>query len=756
MQGEKYVGYSPERIEWDVTSCHIYFTWNPDQEPLRSLYKVDTQTRQTSRVSDLEQLQKAEPGVYTRQRHRMVYAKNGDLFLYEVKTGAITPITQTLQQESIPTFSGDEKWVIYTAENNLYAWEIATGSTRQLTQFKAGNERKDKKSASHEAWLEADQLRHFEVLNERKTAEELNKNRREALQPQRPKPIYLGDQSVYNLRLSPDMNFVTYTLRKQASSANTNVPDYVTRSGYTGLISARSKVGSPQDTYQMGIYDRLRDTTYLIATAQIPGIYDKPEFLKDYATTSFEPQYKEPREVVIHGPFYSEKGLAVVDIRSLDNKDRWLMQLDAATGKLSLLDRQHDEAWIGGPGIYSWNFIAGKMGWLADGETLWYQSEATGYSHLYTFHVPSGSKKALTSGNFEIREVQLSNDRKYFYIQSNRESPHVNHFYKMPVTGGAMVQITQGTGAFEVTLSPDEKWLAILSSTSHQPWELYLMENKAGAPMLKITESTTPAFKSYPWTKPEIVRFTATDGAQVPARIYKPAHPNGAAVIFVHGAGYLQNVHEWWSSYYREYMFHHLLMDKGYTVLDIDFRASDGYGRDWRTGIYRWMGGKDLSDQVDGASYLVTSHGIDPARIGIYGGSYGGFITLMAMFTAPGTFRSGAALRSVTDWAHYNHGYTANILNTPVEDSLAYAKSSPIYHASGLEGRLLMLHGMVDDNVHFQDVVRLSQRLIELGKKDWDLAVFPMEAHGFMEASSWTDEYRRILELFETTLAKPD
>jgi dipeptidyl aminopeptidase/acylaminoacyl peptidase len=248
------------------------------------------------------------------------------------------------------------------------------------------------------------------------------------------------------------------------------------------------------------------------------------------------------------------------------------------------------------------------------------------------------------------------------------------------------------------------------------------------------------------------VTFKARDNADIYARLYKPKNPNGAAVIFVHGAGYLQNAHKWWSSYFREYMFHNLLADKGYTVLDLDYRASAGYGRDWRTGIYQFMGGKDLTDNLDGAKFLTDQHGVDAKRIGIYGGSYGGFITLMAMFTTPDAFAAGAALRPVTDWAHYNHGYTANILNAPVMDSLSYAKSSPIYYAEGLKGSLLMCHGMVDVNVHFQDVVRLSQRLIELGKDDWELAVYPMEDHGFVEPSSWTDEYKRILKLFETKL----
>jgi len=187
-------------------------------------------------------------------------------------------------------------------------------------------------------------------------------------------------------------------------------------------------------------------------------------------------------------------------------------------------------------------------------------------------------------------------------------------------------------------------------------------------------------------------------------------------------------------------------------VFDIDYRGSAGYGRDWRTGIYRHMGGKDLDDNVDAARWLVSQHGVDPKRIGLYGGSYGGFITLMAMFTQPDVFAAGAALRPVTDWAHYNHGYTSNILNVPQKDAEAYRQSSPIYFAQGLKGALLICHGMVDTNVHFQDTVRLVQRLIELRKENWQLAVFPVENHGFVEPTSWADEYKRILDLFEKNL----
>jgi dipeptidyl aminopeptidase/acylaminoacyl peptidase len=300
--------------------------------------------------------------------------------------------------------------------------------------------------------------------------------------------------------------------------------------------------------------------------------------------------------------------------------------------------------------------------------------------------------------------------------------------------------------------------LAFIHSYSNRPPELFVQDSRTGAKPVKITTSPAPDFFGYNWTVPQFVTITARDGATVYGKLFKPQgfKAGGPAVIFVHGAGYLQDVHRGWSAnYYREYLFHHFLMEHGYIVFEVDYRGSAGYGRDWRTGIYRHMGGADLDDNVDAARWLAREHGVDPSRIGIYGGSYGGFITLMAMFTEPDVFAAGAALRPVTDWAHYNHPYTSAILNMPQNDPEAYKKSSPIYFASGLKGALLICHGMADTNVHFQDTVRLVQKLIELRKENWDLAVYPAEDHGFLEPTSWADEYKRIFKLFETNLKGP-
>ncbi len=755
MQGEDFVGYLPANISWSEDSRTIFFTWNPDMDTLRSLYKTGTDGAPPQKVSVEEQKQRPGSGTYNRNRTQKVYSKNGDLFLLELESGRTTQITNTVESESSPVFALGDSVIVYVRNSNLYVWDPVTGSTTQWTNFKRGKKDEEEAKKDWEQWLIDDQLTLFDVLRERKGRRELQERRNEELQPDRPLEIYHGEKRLSHIQASPNLKFVTFRLTKASRAKGTTVPDFVTASGHINDLGARMKVGTPQDTYEFSIYDVERDTFFIVNTKQIEGIYDKPAFLAEYHrdTVPYSDRYEKPREVNILGPVWSDGGRAVVVVRALDNKDRWIMLLNPSNGDLKLLDRQRDEAWVGGPGIGGWINTTGNTGWI-DERTFWFQSEESGYSHLYIIDVDNGMKKALTSGAFEINDASLSHDRSMFYVSSNKESPYERHFYRMPAGGGAMEKITGPAGHPDVTLSPDEQYLAIRYSYSNVPWELYVQENRPGAEMRRLTESLTDAFMGYPWREPELVTFRARDGVDVPARLYRPAEPAevGPAVIFVHGAGYLQNVHRWWSSYYREYMFHNLLVDNGYTVLDIDFRASAGYGRDWRTAIYRHMGGKDLDDQVDGAQYLVDTYGIAPDRIGIYGGSYGGFITLMALFTSPGTFRCGAALRSVTDWAHYNHGYTSNILNTPVEDSIAFRRSSPIYFADGLSDRLLILHGMIDVNVQFQDVVRLAQRLIELGKDNWEFAVYPVEDHAFTTASGWTDEYQRIFRLFQEEL----
>jgi len=766
MRDPKWMGSSPTNFRWTADSKTLYFNWNPENKAKEALYKISTSNSKPVKAVDQEDEKLLHVNyVYNKDKSLGLVEKSGDIYLQNLKTKKETRLTNTLERESSPVFlsNGD---VVYQLGENLFQLNRATAETKQITNFvkgKAPVKTGSKPATEQDGWLKAQQTELFDIIKKRNTETRGGTGRGGRIRfgvqsgdTKSLKPLYTDDRFLNNVVISPNGRFVTYKLTAPAqNNHNTIVPNYVTASGYTEDIPGRTKVGENESVSQGFIYDKQRDSIYAIQTATIPGIKDIPDFYKEYPKVLDSLKKKNADRLVnFFGPLWNENGSAAVMVAtSTDNKDRWILNLDASTGKFNLIDRQHDEAWIGGPGISG--FFQGSTGWV-DNNHFYYQSEATGYSHLYVADISTGAKKQLTSGKWEVQSVQLAKDKRNFYFKSNKEHPGITNFFSIGVNGGELVQITTMKGLNDITLSPDEKYLAINYSYLNKPGELYIQPNKIGAKAVKVTESTTQEFNSYKWREPDMVSFKNRYGADVYARVYKSdkPHPNHPAVVFVHGAGYLQNVHFGWSTYFREFMFNNLLADNGYTVIDIDYTASSGYGRDHRTGIYRHMGGKDLTDQVDGVKFLAENYGVDLKHVGLYGGSYGGFITLMAMFNESNVFTSGAALRSVTDWAHYNHGYTSNILNEPFNDPIAYKQSSPIYFADKLKGNLLMAHGIVDVNVHFQDIVRITQRFIELGKDNWELAVYPVEDHGFIEPSSWTDEYKRIFKLYENTLKK--
>ncbi|MBT8062477.1 MAG: prolyl oligopeptidase family serine peptidase, partial [Gammaproteobacteria bacterium] len=350
-----------------------------------------------------------------------------------------------------------------------------------------------------------------------------------------------------------------------------------------------------------------------------------------------------------------------------------------------------------------------------------------------------------------------SPDGDFLYFSGNRTHPGEYEIYRVPMVGGEVEQLTSLSGLNTFQLSPTGDKLLIVHSEHLRHPDLWVQETASGAQATRLTDTMSSAYKAVDWVEPEVVPVPSSHVKEpIYSKLYVPREFDPGkvypAVMFVHGAGYTQNSDFGWPYYFREQMFHTLLTRQGYIVLDMDFRASQGYGRDWRTAIYRQMGHPEVEDLEDGVKWLAENYGVDPSRVGVYGGSYGGFLTFMAMFRRPQLFAAGASLRPVTDWAHYNHGYTSNILNTPEVDPEAFEKSSPIEFAEGLENPLLICHGMLDDNVFFKDTVRLVQRLIELKKENFETAIYPLDPHGFVNPEAWLDEYRRIYKLFETHL----
>ncbi|MEO1652539.1 MAG: DPP IV N-terminal domain-containing protein, partial [Bacteroidota bacterium] len=278
MQGERFVGYLPQNVYWSVDGKFIYFSWNPNQDTLRSLYKVDPNGGSPQKVSTEEQ--KSLPSRFgDRWEDQYVYAKNGDLFLMNLKTGQQQQITNTLARENNPQFTADGQAIVFNQSNNLFLWKISDGSLTQLSNFQSGNARRESSPRGYKKWLEDDQMAYFEILRKRNREAALRQAQNEALAVKRPRAIYLGDKRVSNLELSPDRRYITYRLSKSPRSERTKVPNYVTESGFVEELNARAKVGSPQPTYESWIFDLQRDSAYQIQVEQIEGIYDKPTFL---------------------------------------------------------------------------------------------------------------------------------------------------------------------------------------------------------------------------------------------------------------------------------------------------------------------------------------------------------------------------------------------------------------------------------------------------------------------------------------------
>lgn len=785
MRGPNLYGYEPRAIRWSGDSSKIYFEWKQWNDAVLADFDTYVVNRDGSGLRKLSEqearLAPPENGDATRDHQRTVYARDGDIYLYDAAAGSTRPLTRTVEPETSPRWLSDEKHVSFVRANNLYVLSLEDGALEQMTDVRTGPKvDEDKKGTESQEFVKKEEAELLAVIKDKADKKKADKEKKDRENPR--KPFYLtGRQQMVAMQVTPDRRYVLGLLTEPGDGAlNAAVPNYVTLSGYTEDIPSRNKVGDKQSRNRLVRIDAATGEIKPIE-AELPGFEKLGPLVKDETKADGkkgpnlqneakteevkngepkpEPRRKDDakaetlRSLQWQAPSFNEAGdRAVVWGRAADNKDAWLLKVDVAGAKATPVANLHDEAWVQGPGI-SFGFGRGTFGWLADGHSVYYQSEASGYSQLYATDVDTAQSRALTEGKFEIHRAELSRDKKTFYLVTSEVHPGEQQVYSMAATGGPRTRLTAGTGKHDFELSPDEKWIADVHSYMNKPPELYVMANGANAVLKPLTDSPSPDFKSHTWVEPQLLTFKARDGADVYARLYKPAHHSGGrAVVFVHGAGYLQNAHRWWSQYSREYLFHHLLMERGYLVLDLDYRGSAGYGRDWRTGIYRFMGGKDLDDEIDGAKWLVATQGVDAKKIGIYGGSYGGFMTLMALFTQPDVFAAGAALRPVTDWAHYNHPYTSNILNQPQKDAEAYRKSSPIYFAQNLKSALLICHGMVDTNVHFQDSVRLVERLIELRKENWELAVFPVEDHGFIQPTSWADEYKRILKLFDNNL----
>ena len=398
-----------------------------------------------------------------------------------------------------------------------------------------------------------------------------------------------------------------------------------------------------------------------------------------------------------------------------------------------------------------------------EGETILLLSEQSGWNHIYTVQPDGSGLTQHTSGDFYVPWASWIDDQTIVYA-SNEEDLGERHIYLLNTESGSIEKLTEKTAyRYQFRLSPDRTQLIYAKTYFNEPYELFRLDLSNPSDEIRLTNTVPDRFSDFDWQKEEYIHFTGRDGETTLAmsvlypQDFDPSQ-NYPVVVFAHGAGSLQNVYKGWSNnYWREYMFHQYLLKHGYVVVEVDFRHSTGYGRKFREDVTNWMGKYETEDIVDGLDWLQADCGgcLDLDNVGIYGGSYGGFMALYALTYKPDRFHAGAALRKVTNWRNYyyaNPWYTLPRLGDPEEVPEHYDRSSPLTYAKDLERPALLLHGLIDDNVGAQDAFQYAEELIQSGNTNFEMMIYPSERHGFTSPNSWYDEYLRIFEFFEKHL----
>jgi len=390
---------------------------------------------------------------------------------------------------------------------------------------------------------------------------------------------------------------------------------------------------------------------------------------------------------------------------------------DVHTGASKLLLSEDDSYWIN---------VNNDFRFLNKGKQFLWGSERDGFLHLYLYSAEDKRFSQVTKGEWEVTNVAGVNEESHeLFFVSTEESPVERQLYRIRMDGKQKQRLSGGAGTHSISMSPTAEYYMDTYSSLSTPPRRTLHESD-GSQIAVYKESTPPDVEMLPT---EIVKIKATDGAQLYARMIKPAgfspDKKYPVIVVIYGGPGIQVVHDAWSGV----NFDQVLAQKGYLIWQLDNRGSSGRGHIWESEIYHETGTHELKDQLDGIQYLASLGYADMSRVGISGWSYGGYMTLYALANAPAVFKAGIAGAPVTDWRNYDSIYTERYMGLPDENAEGYKRSSPQTHAADIKARLLILHNIEDDNVHFQNTVQMANVLERAGKQ-FQMIVYPQKSHG--------------------------
>jgi dipeptidyl-peptidase-4 len=742
-------GITPRSLAWSPDGKTLAFIWNDEGTRFYDIWLYDAGGKKLRRATHADALEESSKAVLTRAEidrletfrrtgggiysfrwspdgRKICFPLSGDLFVLDVRSGDVKRLFRTAASESDPKFSPDGGRISFIRDNDIWVLDLASGTTVQLTE--SGGETL------------------YNGLGDYIDYEEVG--RREAYW------------------WSPDGSRIAYVQVDVSPIRELLIPDYLGT-----FVEVRRQLrpvaGGANGIKRLGVLNvDTRETVWI-----------EPGVLRD--------------EYIVQVHWHPGGGALLILAEPRHLKDLHYLKADPENGSIDTLFTVSNDRWVN----------VNNLGvlWDGEGEWLYYTSEESGWNHIYRMNWESGRREKLTFGDWEVTGLHVVDGKERVWYTSTEVEPQQRHLYYADASR-RRYRVTPGVGWYRSVLPAKPKSAAVVYSNVKHPPDLFILENpkkiesageadppKKGdrggghAPPLggagewkvpdglrRITDSPAADFAGLKIPEPRYFTLESRlDGETVHALLVLPPELDGIdvggiisggskeefrvrfpAIVSVHGGGYAQSVFKGWR--WRA-LFDAYLVGRGYVILDLDYRGSSGYGRKFRTDVHLDIGGSDLEDEMTGVELLRRLPFIDPRRIGIWGWSYGGYMTTLAMLKYPDAFYAGAAVAPVNDWRNYDTHYTEERLGLPQEQPEAYRKGSPVTYADSLRNHLLMIHGMGDDNVHFQDTVQLVEALIATGV-DFEVMFYPAGKHGIRADASRIHLFRKITRHFDRYL----
>ncbi len=692
-------GITPREIKWAKDGKKFAFLWNDKGERALSIWIYDKETKKIKEIVAVKDFEEEKEMTEEEKDRKTVMRK------------ASVGITDYI-------WSPDDRKILIPYRADLFFYDIKKKIVERLT--KTDKAELDPKFCGHSERITfaRDNDLWLKDIEKKQTIQLTNTGSEKTLNGLS-NYIALEELQRYSgYECSPDGEMIAYVQSDNSPIKELIIPDYLPRF-VEYRRQERPVAGEKNAIEKVGIISSTGGDTTLI---DIP--------LQDYYVLALD-WYEEDLLLRIH---------------ERDNKTLHLFLYDVSDQSLKEILKEEDDKWI--------NTYNNEMIPVREQNGILWTSERSGFNHIYFYDLKKNTLQPLTEGDWEVTQLHGMDKNGFVYFSATAIEPEQIHLFSYNYSNAQVRRLTSREGWHQVTFSPDFKDFTDLYSSETMPPQLRLFNVNGEEKKEMILDVSDPELSNYELASIEYFTVKSRDGQEIHCKMFKPLDLQDTkrypVITYVHGGGYAQSVRKQWRGI--AHLFHHFLAQElKYIIVDVDYRGSSGYGRNWRTDVYLHLGGKDLEDVLDVVEHMRKLPFIDPENMGIWGWSYGGFLTNMALLKTPDVFKAGAAVAPVNDWKNYDTQYTEERLSTPQDAPEAYERSSPISYAKNLKNHLFMIHGVKDDNVHFQDTVQLINQLIDY-KIDFDLMIYPEGTHGIGKDSNRIHLFNKITQHFERYL----